>query len=120
MPNGGVMPCCAVCQYASNPPEDFAIECQKHKMKVTFAYSMFCADLSDPRTPGLASFIAKSEIPAGTMYMWAGMYTHQEYSFAPIETYATWSDEEKEKHFREKQADWESKYRSIYGDDAWF
>ncbi|MBI5930733.1 MAG: hypothetical protein HY862_15595 [Chloroflexi bacterium] len=120
MPNGGEMPCCGVCQYAKKSSEARTIDCQKHNIKVTFDFAMFCGDLSHPTYPRLASFIARYEIPTDMMYTWAGVYTHQKYSLAPIETYATWSDEEKEKHFREKQDDWESKYRSIYGDDAWF
>lgn len=121
MPNGGDVPSCPFCQYAQESSEFNTIECQKHKIKITFSHAMFCADLSHPKWPGMAQeFISSEGIPAGIMYTWVGVYTHQKYPLAPIETYAAWSDEEKEVHRREKQDDWETKYRSIYGDDAWF
>ena len=53
------------------------------------------------------------------MYTWAGFYTHKELPLAPIETYAIWSDEEKESHQIEKSKAWEEEYRSKHGDD-WF
>ncbi len=119
MPNGGDVPCCADCRYAKKSPDTRIIKCKKHDIKVTSAFYMFCKNLSFPSHPESENFALDSKIVEGVMYTWAGYYTHKELPLAPIETYAIWSDEEKESHRIEKSKAWEEEYRSKHGDD-WF
>lgn len=119
MPNGGDVPCCGVCQYASKLADSSGIVCSKHDIRVTRDGSMFCADLSHPQYPGLSHFVSTSGIQQGIMYMWAGVYSGKELPLAPIETFAAWTEEERSQYFRAKWKAWKDEYRSKHGDD-WF
>ncbi len=113
MPNGGDVPSCPFCQYAERSTESGIWECKKHDFLVPLAGDIFCGDLSHPDWPGMAQgFISGNNIPKSVMYMWAGVYSHQDFPLAPIEIYVTWSEEEKRAHFRAKSKAWEEEYRS--------
>lgn len=66
MPNGGDVPCCGVCQYASKLADSSGIVCSKHDIRVTRDGSMFCADLSHPHYPGLSHFVAPAAFKKGS------------------------------------------------------
>jgi len=106
MPNGGVMPCCAVCQWATRqaPSE---IYCNRHAMTVVHALDAFCPDLADSESPGLAAFVQKEGIGGGAVpcvYAWVEVqyrtdehpdlpqYHHKYVAVAPITVYAEWNN----------------------------
>jgi hypothetical protein len=104
VPNGGMLPCCRVCQYAQDAQTITSISCQRHRMRITNAFHTFCADLSHNSYPGLAAFIHNNTIASDQIYIWTEVqyrttdhptlpqYQHQFVTLTSIATYAGWTD----------------------------
>ena len=126
MPNGGMMPCCLVCQWARRTDSFYAIVCQHHQVTIAHPLRTFCPDLSDPSTPGLAAFVYDADIHGHDIYVWIEIqhrtaddpdlpqYYHTFAAVAPIATYATWSEAERQAALRtlydQKRKELERKY----------
>ena len=108
MPNGGMLPCCRVCQFAQDAEALATISCQRHGIQITNALHTFCADLSDDRSPGLAAFIRRNTFAPAQVYIWTEVqyrtkdhptlpqYQHQFIALTSITTYASWTDNERQ------------------------
>src|SRR5215204_3205536 len=105
MPNGGMLPSCWICQWATRTDGiNSPIYCQRHKMTVFSPTHTFCPDLSLPGSPGIASFLARVSPEPEMVYTWLEfsyrdprnptlpMYHHEQAILAPIEVYSTWDE----------------------------
>jgi hypothetical protein len=106
MPNGGMLPCCQVCQWARASQSAGQVFCQKHLLTIHHSHYTFCSLLSKNLTPGLEDFITSEHIAPETIYTWIEigyqdpkypglpMY-HQEYAIlTSVKEYAAWTEEQ--------------------------
>ena len=106
MPNGGMMPCCQVCQYATNLEKLGEVHCEQHDLKIHLSLGTFCADLSDEVSPGLANFINENGFQTGKLFQWIQIayqdgkqpqlpqYYHEPAELISIEEYRTWTEQD--------------------------
>jgi hypothetical protein len=106
MPNGGVLPCCQVCQYARKLEKLGNIYCQRHRLQIHLSLATFCAALSNEASPGLAHFIYENNFQSGVIFQWLEItyqdakhpqlpqYYHEPTEVGSIEEYRNWTEKD--------------------------
>src|SRR5262245_36241801 len=116
MPNGGMLPCCFICQWAKRDEDNLSlvtpITCQQHSFAVWLPARHFCSELSDS-SEGAHYFTEDENISSNHMYAWIEIqyrtteypnlpqYYHEFLPLATLSTYAAWSEDEKKAAYRE-------------------
>ncbi|MDP9315093.1 MAG: hypothetical protein M3R24_30225 [Chloroflexota bacterium] len=108
MPNGGMLPCCRLCQYAERSQRGNDIHCRRHHFHVPDAFHTFCPDLSKPDGSAFDVVLQHPDVVPGQVYVWTTVvyrtmahptlpqYQHNIRPLAPIPVYRAWSDAERQ------------------------
>jgi hypothetical protein len=129
MPNGGMRPCCFICDFAEHDEPRRLInplQCRRHGVQIWFPYKHFCGHLT---TYGKAPRIIKQEqIQVDTIYAEIEVqyqtpayptlpqYYHDYRALAAVEVYQQWSLEEKQTHYREIAIEVEEDFKRRFVD----
>ena len=131
MPNGGMLPCCRVCQFAQSSRSPDNILCVRHNIPILDAFHLFCPDLSNLDTPGLAQFVQSNELEHNFIYAWTVVqyraknnptipqYQHQFIPLASILSYTNWTDAERQAAIQIQQKAHKETFGVRFGASFW-
>ena len=100
MPNGGMLPCCSVCDHGESDSEGYSVECTVHDMEVHLGMGTFCTELSMYGKPQKPAF---ADLSDEMIYAWIEIafpakenptlpqYHHQFEPLDLISEYKNWS-----------------------------
>ncbi len=124
MPNGGMMPCCWVCQWGSRNTEESSITCKQHHLTTYLPLATFCADLALQNGEGKRRYFGDREPSPepDIMYEWLEIaykdpkypsipqYYHEPIGLVSLSEFGTWS---KEQQIKMSQARHEQKRQEL-------
>ena len=128
MPNGGIMPCCWVCQWGSRNTKESSVACEQHRLTTYLPLATFCADLTLENDDSQRHYFSdrKPGPEPDVMHEWLEFaykdpkcpnipqYYHEPISLAPLSEFATWNNEQQVKT---SQARYEQKRQELMKPD---